>query len=60
MDLYILKYNMLYYIAKCPANIIIPINDFQAIKLYPEYTHLYNIIIFQLLHMQFFSQHFQF
>jgi len=33
---------MLYYIAKCPTDIKIPTNDFQAIKIYPNHTHLYN------------------
>jgi len=36
MNLYILKYNMIYYICNCPKNIIIPINDIQAVKNYKK------------------------
>ena len=36
MNLYILKYNMIYYICNCPKNIIIPINDVQAVNHYKK------------------------
>lgn len=36
MNLYILKYNMIYYVCNCPRNIIIPINDIQAVKHYKD------------------------
>ena len=42
MNLYLLKYNMLYYICNCPKNLIIPINDFQSYDIYKEYRYLYN------------------
>ena len=44
MNLYILKYNMIYYICNCPKNIIIPINDIQAVNHYKnnKLIKLYN------------------
>ncbi len=42
MKLYLLKYNMLYYVCDCPKDLIIPTNDFEAYKTYKMYEHLYN------------------
>ena len=36
MNLYILKSNMIYYVCNCPNNIVIPINDIQAVKYYKD------------------------
>lgn len=44
MKLYILKYNYIYKVCNCNKNIIIPSNDFQAIKLYDNLKYLYNKI----------------
>ena len=42
MKLYILKYNMIYYICNCPKDITIPINDFQAYKTFKSKNYVYN------------------
>lgn len=42
MRLYILKYNMLYYMCDCPKSLEIPTNDFRAIELYENHRWLYN------------------
>ena len=40
MKLYMLKYNMLYYICNCNLNI--PLNDFDAYDHYINHRFLYN------------------
>jgi len=42
MKLYLLKYNMLYYVCECDENLVIPTNDFEAYKFYEQYNFLYN------------------
>jgi len=42
MKLYILKRNMIYGVCNCPEDVKIPVNDYEAYDMYPDYQYVYD------------------